>query len=124
MRKQRGKVPHGPVARRLRRKLSLRTKLSGVAERPRISVLRSNRNLFVQAIDDSLRKTLFSVQTFGKKASIRGANVESGKAVGAKVAEELKSRKIEVAVFDRSGYKYHGVVAAIADGIRSGGVKL
>jgi large subunit ribosomal protein L18 len=125
MRKQVGKIKNEEQARRYRRRLSIRSKLSGTAERPRVCVLKSNKHITVQVIDDVAQKTLLSVQTYGK-AAVAGAsnNVDGAKLVGAKVAEGLKAKSLEVCVFDRSGYKYHGVVAALADSIRENGIKL
>jgi len=125
MRKQKGKIRNESEARRYRRKLSIRSRISGTTERPRICVSKSNKHLTVQVIDDASQKTLLSVQTYGKTA-VAGAsnNVEGAKLVGAKLAEGLKSQKIETCVFDRAGYKYHGVIAALADSIRENGIKL
>lgn len=124
MRKPNGKLKSESGRKRLRRKLSIRKKVSGVASVPRVCVTKSSKNLFVQVIDDEESKTLFSVQTFGKNAVDAKANVEGAKLVGAKVAEGLKSKDISKAVFDRAGYKYHGVVAALADSIRENGIQV
>ena len=124
MRKKKTKIKKGYLARRHRRCLALRAKISGTAERPRVNVCRSNKNLFVQVIDDSAGKTLFSVQTFGKRAVAQGSNKESGKTTGVKVATILQERNIKTVVFDRNGRRYHGVIAAIADSLREGGIRL
>lgn len=124
IRKPIGKLKDAGQARKLRRKLSIRKKLSGTAERPRLSLSKTNKHLVIQAIDDNGNVTLFSVQTFGKSAVQAKSNVEGAKLVGAKVAQELKSRKIETAVFDRNGLKYHGVVAALVDSARENGIKI
>ena len=124
MRKQQAKIKNESTARRYRRKLSIRNTLSGTGDRPRVTVNRSAKNLFVQVVDDETSKTLFSVQTFGKNAVGSGSNKESGKNVGNKVADLLKEKKIAAVVFDRNGYRYHGVVASIADGIRENGIQL
>jgi len=124
MRKPNGKIKNASAERRLRRKLSIRKQIVGSTERPRVCVSKSNKNIFVQVIDDSASKTLFSVQTFGKNAVDAKANKDGAKAVGAKVAEQLKGKSIERVVFDRSGYKYHGVVAALADSIRENGIQV
>lgn len=125
MRKPFGKIVNESDARKLRRKLSIRKKVNGSAERPRVCVTRSNKHINVQIVDDEAGKTLFSVATFGKNG-VAGAkkNKDGAKQVGAKVAEGLKTRNIETAVFDRAGLRYHGVVAALADGIRENGIKL
>ncbi|RLA62470.1 MAG: 50S ribosomal protein L18 [Epsilonproteobacteria bacterium] len=125
MRKKIGKIKNSSLAKRYRRKLKIRKIVIGSTERPRICVGKTNKNLFVQAIDDSTHKTLFSVQTFGKNA-VAGAkgNKEGAKLLGAKIAENLKANKIETAVFDRAGHKYHGVLAALVEGIKENGVSI
>ena len=124
MRKVRGKVKIDSLARRQRRKLSIRKIVVGTTERPRICVNRTNKHLTVQVIDDNAQQTLLSVQTFGKTAIKGGSNKEGAKAVGAAVAEALKGKNIASAVFDRSGYKYHGVIATLADSVRENGIKI
>lgn len=124
MRKPQAKIHSYKEAKRVRRKLSIRKKLSGTAEVPRISVKKGNKNLSVQIIDDLSGKTLFSVQTFGKGAVEAKSNKEGAKLVGTKVAEGLKSKNIETAKFDRSGYSYHGVLSTLADSIREGGIRI
>ncbi len=124
MRKPNGKVKSESQRKRLRRKLSIRKKISGDSERPRVCITKSSKNLFVQVVNDDESQTLFSVQTFGKKAVVAKANKDGAKLVGAKVAEELKGKNISKIVFDRSGYKYHGVIAALADSIRENGIQV
>lgn len=124
MRKSYKKVKNASKAKILRRKLSIRTKISGTTEKPRICATKSNKNLFVQVVDDVTSKTLFSVQTFGKNAVAAGSNVEGAKVVGKKVSELLKEKNISTAVFDRNGRKYTGVVAALADSIRENGIQI
>lgn len=124
MRKPNGKLKSESGRKRLRRKLSIRKTIIGDAERPRVCVTKSSKNLFVQVINDEENKTLFSVQTFGKNAVEGKANKDGAKAVGAKVAEELKGKNISKAVFDRSGYKYHGVIASLAESIRENGIQV
>jgi len=113
------------LERKERRRLKIRKTVIGSDLRPRVCISKSNKNIFVQVIDDAASKTLFSAQTFGKNA-VKGAkaNVEGAKLVGAAVAEGLKSKKIEAVVFDRAGNKYAGIVAAIADGIRENGIRV
>lgn len=124
IRKPIGKVKDAGQARKLRRKLAIRKKVSGTAERPRLSVSKTNKHIVVQAIDDNANVTLFSVQTYGKTAVVAKSNVDGAKLVGAKVATELKNRKIESAVFDRNGLQYHGVVAALVESTRESGIKI
>lgn len=100
-----------------------RTKnIKGNANCPRISVFRSNRYLYVQLIDDQAHKTLLSLST-EKMGLDNGKNIEAAKKLGTLVASEAKKLKIECAVFDRSGYIYHGKIQAIAEAAREGGLK-
>lgn len=124
MRKPNGKLKSESARKRLRRKLSTRKTLIGDAARPRVCITKSSKNLFVQVINDEESKTLFSVQTFGKNAVDAKANKDGAKLVGAKIAEGLKEKNISTVVFDRAGYKYHGVVAAVADSIRENGIQV
>lgn len=124
MRKPIGKVKSPALKKRLRRKLSIRKKVGGTASIPRVCITKSNKNLAIQVIDDEAMKTLLAVQTFGKSAVAKGANKDAAKVIGEKVAEGLKAKNITKAVFDRSGYKYHGVVAVVADTIRENGVQV
>lgn len=123
MRKPIGRIASENESKRMRRRLSIRKKVNGSTECPRISLFRSNKHLRVQVIDDLTSKTLFSVQTFGKGA-VGENNAEGAKAVGAKVAELLKSKNLSRAVFDRAGYKYTGVVASLAASIRENGIQV
>jgi large subunit ribosomal protein L18 len=105
---------------RLHRKRRIRAKISGTTEVPRLSVFRSLRNISVQVIDDVAGKTIVAASLF----EIKGKNTVLGaKEVGKLVAEKCKSAKIGKVVFDRSGYKYHGKVKAVADGAREAGLK-
>ena len=125
MRKPLGKVKNPSLAKKLRRKLSIRAKISGTAERPRLCATKTNKHLRVQVIDDVTAKTLMSVQTYGKEGvSGAKANREGAKLLGAKLAEELKGKKIESAVFDRSGSTYTGVLAVLVDTVRENGIKI
>ena len=112
------------AAQKQRRKLSIRKNVNGSAERPRLSITRSNKHIAVQVIDDTANKTLFSVQTYGKNAVKAACNVEGAKLVGAKLAEELGSKNIKNAVFDRNGMRYHGVVATVVDSARENGIQI
>ena len=124
MRKQIGKIRNAKKAKDYRRKLTIRKKIIGSSDRPRICATKTNKNLFVQVIDDSASKTLFSVQTFGKSQAAEKCNIESAKKVGASVAEKMKSSNITTAVFDRNGKKYTGIIAALADSIRENGIQI
>ncbi len=124
MRKVLGKIQNPTKAKEYRRRLSIRKKVEGTAERPRVCVTKTNKHLRAQVVDDLTNKTLFSVQTFGKTKVAEAGNAEGAKKVGAAVAAELKKAKINVAVFDRSGKQYTGVIKVLADSIRENGIQL
>src|SRR3954451_11449093 len=112
------------VKARLKRQVRGRKKVNGTAERPRLVVTKSSRHMVAQVVDDTLGKTLVSASTL--EADLRadsGAKTDKAKAVGQLVAERAKAAGIEGVVFDRAGNKYHGRVAALADGAREGGLK-
>ena len=107
---------------RKRRHLRVRAKVSGTAEKPRLCVFRSNKNIEAQLIDDVKGVTLVSASSTQLKLA-NGGNCEAAAKVGASLAEKAKAKGIEVVVFDRNGYLYHGRVAALADAAREGGLK-
>ena len=108
-------------AKRLKRRRRVRAKVSGTAERPRISVFRSNRGVMVQLIDDEAGRTLAAVNW--TESDLRSlSKMEQAKRAGELLAERAKAAGIETAVFDRGGYQYHGRVKALADGAREGGL--
>jgi large subunit ribosomal protein L18 len=108
-------------AKRLKRRRRVRAKVSGTAERPRISVFRSNRGVMVQLIDDEAGRTLAAVNW--TESDLRSLpKMEQAKRAGELLAERAKAAGIETAVFDRGGYQYHGRVKALADGAREGGL--
>jgi large subunit ribosomal protein L18 len=108
---------------RLKRRHRVRAKVTGTAERPRISVFRSNRGIHAQLIDDLTGSTLAAVSW--TEGDLRGLKPmeQAGKA-GELLAQRAKSAGVESAVFDRGGYQYHGKVKAFADGVREGGLKV
>jgi large subunit ribosomal protein L18 len=110
------------IERRKRIKAGVRKKISGSTEKPRLSVFRSNRGLYVQIIDDLKRQTVVSVSSseIGEKAKL---NVETSKSVGKKIAEKAIAAGVTDIVFDRNGYLYHGNIKALAEGAREGGLK-
>jgi large subunit ribosomal protein L18 len=111
------------AAARLRRQVRGRKKLQGSADRPRMVVTRSNRHLFVQVVDDLAGKTLASASTMETDVrALDGDKSAKAKKVGELIAERAKSAGVDTVVFDRSGNKYHGRVAALADGAREGGL--
>ncbi|HVO39222.1 MAG TPA: 50S ribosomal protein L18 [Spirochaetia bacterium] len=110
--------------KRLKRKASIRKKISGTAERPRLSVYKSNRYTYVQAIDDVKGVTLAAASNLEKDQKGMGNKVGGLEKLGQLIAERLKSKNIAAVVFDRNGYRYHGKVKAVAEGARKAGVKL
>ena len=108
---------------RLKRAKRVRGKITGTAERPRLCVFRSAKNIYAQLIDDTARVTLVSASTLEKDFSGNGGNTEAAKKIGLTLAERAKAKGLETVVFDRAGYLYHGRVAALADGAREGGLK-
>jgi large subunit ribosomal protein L18 len=106
---------------RLRRRRRVRAKVTGTAERPRISVFRSNRGIAAQLVDDRAGRTLAAVAW--TEADVRGLGpMEQAGALGKRLAERAKQAGVETAVFDRGGYQYHGRVKAFAEGVREGGL--
>ena len=109
---------------RRRRHLRVRKKVRGTAARPRLAVFRSNKHIYAQVIDDVAGATLASASTM--EPSERGAGtgtVTAARSVGERVADRAKSAGVSTVVFDRGGFKYHGRVAAVADGARSAGLE-
>jgi large subunit ribosomal protein L18 len=108
---------------RLRRQIRGRKKISGTAERPRLVVTRSTKHITVQVVDDLVGKTLASASTMeGDVRSADGDKTAKAKKVGELVAARAKELGVESVVFDRAGNKYHGRIAALADGARAGGL--
>ena len=113
----------GRIASRLRRQVRGRKKIAGTAERPRLVVTKSSKHISVQVVDDLVGKTLASASTM--EADLRGLDGDKtakAKRVGELVAERAKTAGVEGVVFDRAGNKYHGRIAALADGAREGGL--
>ncbi len=109
------------LALRIKRKKRVRAKINGTEILPRVSIFKSNRSVYVQAIDDTKGHTIAASD--GKKLGLK-SNKDGAKALAADFAKKLKAIKIEEVVFDRNGYLYHGVVAAFADALRENGIKL
>ncbi len=106
----------------LKRKLRVRAKVEGTKERPRLSVFRSNKFLYAQVIDDESGITLVSVST--QEEIFKGKkDIEKASLAGEEIAKRAKDKKIKKVVFDKSGYKYHGQVKALAEGARKGGLE-
>ena len=108
-------------AHRLRRRRRVRAKVSGTAQRPRISVFRSNRGISAQLVDDVAGRTIAAVNwTEGELRTL--AHAERARRAGELLAERARAAGIDTAVFDRGGYLYHGQVQALAEGAREGGL--
>jgi len=111
---------------RKKRVLRNRKRVRGSEERPRLCVIKSNKNIHVQLIDDVNSLTLASTSTLSKDfrtTEFCKRNTSSAKQLGLKIAELAKGKAVTKIVFDRSGFKYHGVLAAVADGAREGGLE-
>lgn len=108
---------------RERRHNRLRKKISGTNERPRLSVFRSNKNIYAQIIDDTKGVTLVATSTVSKEFSGVGSNKEAAKKVGIDIAKKALDKGIKEVVFDRGGYIYHGRVKELAEGARESGLQ-
>ncbi len=113
--------------KRLMRHKRVRARIMGTAQRPRLSVFRSNKHIFLQLIDDEKNKTLVSMSDIlpkaGKKTRTKTAKTKSAFEAGKDLAELAKKKKITSVIFDRGGYAYHGRIKAAAEGAREGGLK-
>ena len=110
-------------SQRIKRHIRVRGKVSGTAERPRLSVFRSEKNIYAQIIDDVAGNTLVAASSVEKDFEGPGSNKEAARKVGKLVAERAVAKGIEEVVFDRGGYIYHGRVKELAEGAREGGLK-
>jgi len=108
--------------KRLKRKIHIRKRISGTAERPRMSVTRSNRRMSIQIIDDTKGQTVASASTLEKELREIKATVEGAAKLGEVMGKRLLEKNIKSVVFDRNGYLYHGIVKALADGARKAGI--
>ncbi len=111
--------------RRQKIKYRIRTKISGTADKPRMSVFRSNKQISVQIIDDVQGKTLVSASSLNKEvAEFEGNKIQKAEKVGELIAKKALEQGIKTVVFDRNGYLFHGRVKALADAARKGGIKI
>ena len=108
--------------KRKRIRMSIRKKINGTPERPRLSVFKSNRSVYCQLIDDVNGTTLAASQSRSGDLA-KGNRVEQADLIGQDIAQKAKALKVESIIFDRGGYPYHGVVKAVAEGARKGGLK-
>lgn len=106
---------------RQRRHARIRAKISGTAERPRITVFKSNAHVYVQAVDDRTGTTIAAINDDKVK---KGTKTERAAAAGTLLAKALQAKKITMVVFDVSGFKYHGRIKAVADALRSAGIRV
>lgn len=115
------------LQRRAKRKFRIRRKISGTAEKPRLSVFRSSKHIYCQAVDDLGGRTLAAASTMDKevRTALAGypGNRDAAAVVGTKLAERLKAQGVAEAVFDRGGNRFHGRVKALADAVREGGLQ-
>lgn len=110
--------------RRQKLRWRIRATVSGVAQKPRLSVFRSNKDIYAQLVDDKSGRTLAAASSIEKDISgAGGSKVEKSAKVGKLLAERAKAAGLETCVFDRGGYLYHGRVKSLADGAREGGLK-
>jgi large subunit ribosomal protein L18 len=114
------KTSHTKATLRAQRHKRLRSKVSGTAERPRLAVYRSNKFVYAQLINDEEGKTLASADS---RKEAKGTGVEKATTVGTTIAKAAQAAKIEEVVFDRGGFQYQGIVKAVAEGAREGGLK-
>lgn len=113
------------VQRRQKLRWRIRTKISGTASKPRLSVFRSNKDIYAQLIDDENGNTLATASSIEKDIyTAGGTKIDRSTKVGKLIAERAKAAGIETCVFDRGGYLYHGRVKALADGAREGGLSI
>jgi len=110
------------VEKRAKIKRRIRKNVFGTSERPRLSVFRSNKQIYAQIIDDTTGLTLASSSSYNNNKAAKGNKSEAAAAVGKELAEKAKKAGVEQVVFDRNGYQYHGRVKALADGAREGGL--
>ena len=117
------KIKSEKVAARQRRKVSIRKKITGTAERPRLTVFRSAKHIYIQAVDDTTNTVLAAASDIEDGTTLTGKKKDKAKAVGQALAKKLLAKNISLCVFDRNGFIYHGRVSAVADGAREGGLK-
>ncbi|MDR1175908.1 MAG: 50S ribosomal protein L18 [Treponema sp.] len=109
--------------KRLKRKVHIRKRIAGTAEKPRMTVTRSNKSLYIQVIDDGRGHTLASASTLEKELRTIKVNIEGAGQLGEVMGKRLLEKDIKTVVFDRNGYLYHGLVKALADGARKAGIQ-
>jgi large subunit ribosomal protein L18 len=108
---------------RLKKKVRLRKKIFGTAERPRLSVFRSARHVYAQLIDDAAGQTLAEASSLTAKVEGGKGSKGAAKAIGVEIAKRAQAKNIKAVIFDRNGFQYHGRIQALADGAREGGLQ-
>ncbi len=119
-------MPKTQQEKRERRKHSIRKKVNGTAERPRLTVFRSSKHIYAQVVNDDAHQTIATASTLDEQIIPQLAGLkksEKAKKIGAAIAEKLKAKGIDKVVFDRNGYIYHGRIMALADAAREAGLK-
>ena len=119
-------MPKTQQEKRERRKHSIRKKVNGTAERPRLTVFRSSKHIYAQVVNDDAHQTIATASTLDEQIIPQLAGLkksEKAKKIGAAIAERLKAKGIDKVVFDRNGYIYHGRILALADAAREAGLK-
>ncbi|MBT4584196.1 MAG: 50S ribosomal protein L18 [Phycisphaerae bacterium] len=112
------------LKRRAKRRHSVRKNIFGMPSRPRMTITRTGKNVYVQIIDDTAGKTVASASTIEKgNRQPQGSNCAAAAQIGTRIAEKAKEAGVDTVVFDRNGYKFHGRVKALADAAREGGLK-
>ncbi len=117
------KIADEKIRRRIKRKMSIRKKISGTPERPRMTVFKSNRYLYIQVIDDERGHTLAAISNLEKDLRHLKSRVADAEKLGQALGERLKKKNIAAVVFDRNGYPYHGIVKSLAEGARKAGIQ-
>ncbi|MEI6387759.1 MAG: 50S ribosomal protein L18 [Spirochaetota bacterium] len=111
------------LRKREQRRTHVRKNIEGTPEKPRMTVYKSNKYIYVQVIDDTAGSTLASASTLEETLKAVKRNVEGAAKLGEEIGKRLKDKNVATVVFDRNGYKYHGIVKAIADGARKAGIQ-
>lgn len=108
---------------KIKKQIRTRSKIRGTADRPRLSVFKSNRFIYAQLINDEARKTIVGASEKHLKGNMAAGKIAKAKAVGVLLAKKASEHKIRKAVFDRGSYLYHGRISGVADGAREGGLE-
>jgi large subunit ribosomal protein L18 len=117
------KIRNPKERKRLRRKAAIRKRIRGTAERPRLSIFRSAKHIYAQAVDDEANRVIAAASDLQNGVGDEGSKKERARAVGVAVGKKLLEQNVSAVVFDRNGYIYHGRVKEVADGAREAGLK-